>query len=309
MNITQIKENLVNQGIDIKSIDWESYSEDIPVEEWLINEYNIDLEDNLKEKVEAIKERQEYLDSKPQDKDLSFLKLLSTKSMIMTIIGKRGSGKTALGFYLLEQLKELTNKRICTVGFPELTPYKNYEDIEDVSSGSIALIDEGSMKFDARRSMSEGNIKLGNVLKIARHNDISVILITQNTADIEVRVLRMSDIFFLKEPSLVQTFFERSFIKRLYAHISPIFMNKESDHTPYYYIFSDKLQGLYKCDLPKFWTEGISKAHRTDKKEVIPSLFDKIKDKFKEKALNTVKSPFLVVSAKTNGGKKCISKE
>jgi len=298
MNVSQIKENLVNQDIDIHSIDWSSKADDISWEEYLRNEYKIELKDNLKDQVDSIREKQEYLDSKPKDKDLSFLKLLSTKSMIMTILGKRGSGKTALGFSLLEELSELTTKLICTVGFPETTPYKNYEDIEDVPSNSITLLDEGSMKYDARRSMSGGNIKLGNVLKIARHNDISVILITQNTADIEVRVLRMSDIFFLKEPSLVQTFFERSFIKRLYAHISPIFMNKETDHTPYYYIFSDKLQGIYKSELPKFWTEGISKAHRTDKKEVIPSLFEKIKGKFKSKPLNTAKGSFLMKNSK-----------
>lgn len=84
MNIAQIKENLIEQGIDIKKIDWESYSNDIDLEDWLFNEYKIELTDSLKEQVISIKEKQEYLDSQPQDKDLGFLKLLSTKSMIMT---------------------------------------------------------------------------------------------------------------------------------------------------------------------------------------------------------------------------------
>ena len=133
--------------------------------------------------------------------------------------------------------------------------------------------------------MSKENIGMSSILKIARHNDISVILVTQNSADIEVRVLRMSDILFLKEPSLMQVYFERSIIKRLYAFISPIFMNKDTDHTPYYYIFSDKLQGLFRADLPSFWTEEISKAHRKkekESKEVVPDLFDKVTDKFKK---------------------------
>ena len=116
MNITQTKENLNGQGIDTAKIDWESYSDDIPLEDWLKNEYGIDLEDNLAEQAQAIKDRQEYLDSQPNDKDLQFVKLLSTKSMIITILGKRGSGKSALGFRLLEDLKGLTLKHLCTVG-------------------------------------------------------------------------------------------------------------------------------------------------------------------------------------------------
>ena len=279
MNISQIKDNLVEQGIDLKKVDWESKADDITWEEYLKNEYGIDLEGNLKEQVIAIKERQEYLDSKPKEEDLQFIKLLSTKSMIMTILGKRGSGKSALGFRLLEDLKGLTLKHLCTVAFPEKTPFKNYDNIDNVPSNSICLIDEGSMKFDARRSMSKENVNMSSILKIARHNDISVILVTQNSADIEVRVLRMSDILFLKEPSLMQVYFERSIIKKLYAFISPIFMNKDTDHTPYYYIFSDKLQGLFKASLPSFWTEEISKAHRKkeeESKEVVPNLFEKI---------------------------------
>ncbi len=43
MNITQAKENLINQGIDIKKIDWESYSDDIPIENYVHLEKDLQL--------------------------------------------------------------------------------------------------------------------------------------------------------------------------------------------------------------------------------------------------------------------------
>ena len=210
-----------------------------------------------------------------EEKDIEFIKQLCTKSQIITILGSRGEGKSALGFYLLEQLNGLTERVLATVGFPKKTPFKNYDKIEDVPNGSIILIDEGSMRYDARRSLSKENINMSNILKVARHNELSVILISQNSADVEVRTLRMTDIFLLKAPSLVQTYLERSFIKRLYQHISPIFQS-EQDQKPYYYVFSDKLQGLFKFELPSFWSEDISKAHRKEK-SLIPNLFANIK--------------------------------
>lgn len=202
-----------------------------------------------------------------------FIQALIKKSQTVVILGKRGSGKSALGFYLLEQLKERTDKQLCTVGFPKKTPFKNYDTIEEVPPSSIVLLDEGSIKWDARRSLTQENISMSNVLKIARHNEISTIFISQNSADIEVRTLRMADIFMLKEPSLVQEYFERSAIKRLYQYVKPAFGKIKSNHAPYYYIISDALEGLFQFPLPKFWTNKISKAHKVES-NLVPELFN-----------------------------------
>ena len=247
---------------------------------------------NLKEQVLLQKELEEHDNCKPKDKDIEFIELLCNKSLIITVLGARGQGKTCLGFYLLEQLKSLSKRIICTVGFPEKTPYENFDNIETVPTDSICLIDEGSIKFDCRRSLSKENISMSNILKLARHNNITVILISQSSADVDVRTLRMTDVFLLKAPSLVQTYLERSFIKRLYAHIARIFED-DNDHIPYYYVFSDKLQGLFNFSVPSFWSDNISKAHKQESK-VICDLFSKVK----KKDLNTVSSHLLMSNSK-----------
>lgn len=283
MNISQAKDNLTNQGIDISNINWESYSNDIPIEDWLKNEYSITLTYPLKEQALSLKEQQDYEDTKPKNKDIEFMSQLCEKSLICTILGARGEGKSCLGFYLLEQLKGRTKREICTVSFPEKTPFKNYPNLEDVPKDAIALLEESSLKFDARKAMSGENISMSNLLKISRHNNLSLILVTQNSADLEVRALRMTDVFLLKKPSLVQIHLERGFVKRLYQYISPIFQN-DDNQKPFYYIFSDKLQGLFRFDIPSFWSENISKAHRL-KTSVVPYLFPKT-DSLKTKDLN-----------------------
>lgn len=282
LTIQKAKELMIEQGMDEQTIDWASYSDDIELSEWLKNEYGLCLRTQTEEvgNMKALLEMEAIEEAKPKPNDFIFIEQLATKSLIVLILGKRGSGKTALGFYLLEQLKGLTKRKMFTVGFPEPTPFKNYNDIESVPPDSIVLIDEGSIKFDARRSLSETNVNMSNILKTARHNNISVIFITQNTADIEVRTLRLADIFLLKEPSLVQEYMERSIIKRIYQFINPVFTNKDADHNPFYYIFSDSLRGLYRFSLPSFWNEKISKAHKT-KKSVIPDLFDRFKKSFR----------------------------
>ena len=278
LTITKAKELMIANGDDPQVIDWASYNDDEPLEDYLDREYHLSLRtlNGKKDDMKALMEEMKVNESKPKANDEVFIENLAKKSMIVLIMGKRGSGKTALGFYLLEQLKGLTARKMFTVGFPEPTPFKDYATIESVPSDSIVLIDEGSIKFDARRSLTESNVSMSNILKIARHNNISVIFITQNTADIEVRTLRMADVFLLKEPSLVQEYMERSIIKRIYQFINPIFTNKDADHNAYYYIFSDSLRGLYQFDLPSFWNEDISKAHKT-KKSIIPNLFDRFK--------------------------------
>ena len=43
MNLNQAKQILKEKGIDLKTIDFESFPDDIPIEEWLFNEYAIEL--------------------------------------------------------------------------------------------------------------------------------------------------------------------------------------------------------------------------------------------------------------------------
>jgi Cdc6-like AAA superfamily ATPase len=193
-----------------------------------------------------------------------FEKRLLKHSLIMFITGKRGSGKTALGMKFLELFKEKTKRRCFAIGFGDAKlPWKikKIESIDKAHNNSVVLIDEGAVTFSSRESMKESNKMLGKIMAIARHKNLSLILIAQNSAMIDLNVLRLADTLILKEPSLLQSEFERSAIKKIYKEVIPHFSNL-SNKNKHFYIYDDDFKGLVKYDLPTFWTEKISTSFK-----------------------------------------------
>ena len=73
--------------------------------------------------------------------------------------------------------------------------------MEDAKNGGVVLVDEGAVEFSSRKSMSKANKELGSLLAIARHKDLSLILVTQNTGMLDKNVMNLCDSIILKEGS------------------------------------------------------------------------------------------------------------
>ena len=67
--------------------------------------------------------------------------------------------------------------------------------------------------------MSKQNKELADLLAIARHKDLTLILVTQNTGMIDKNVLNLTDAVLVKEGSLLQQKMERSVMKEFYERI------------------------------------------------------------------------------------------
>ena len=109
--------------------------------------------------------------------------------------------------------------------------------------------------------MKEANKMLGKLMAVARHKNLTLILIAQNSAMLDVNVLRLTDILLLKEPSLLQTEFERKAMQKKYEKIKPFFKDKVNRES-YFYVHGDEFQGFLGYELPDFWNESISKAFK-----------------------------------------------
>ncbi|PIU75664.1 hypothetical protein COS75_03185 [Candidatus Pacearchaeota archaeon CG06_land_8_20_14_3_00_35_12] len=187
---------------------------------------------------------------------------LLNRSLIALIIGRRGSGKTALGMKFLEMAKNKTKRKIYAIGFvkSKLPLFINkIENIEKIKPDSVVLVDEAALLFSAREPMKNTNKLLTQMMAIARHKNLSLIFVTQNSAFIDINVLRLADSLFLKEPSLLQSNFERKFLNNFYKNIN---FSKYAEKEKYFYVYSDDFQGMAKFDLPTFWNESVSKAFR-----------------------------------------------
>lgn len=206
----------------------------------------------------------EKTDSGSHDK---FHDRLLNHSMVILLTGRRGSGKSSLGMRFLEMYHYKTDRKCYVLGYGDTKLprwIKKVDDLDKAPVNSTVLIDEGAIFFSSRDSMKKSSKELGKIMAIARHKNLTLILITQSSAMIDLNVLRLADVVLLKEPSLLQTKFERKGIKDMYERVSKVFKKLDEDdiREKYFFVWSDDFEGLLSYDLPGFWSDNLSKAFR-----------------------------------------------
>lgn len=187
--------------------------------------------------------------------------LHSDRSTVGIILGSRGSGKTGLGLRLLENFAA-SGRKVYAMGFPEgrLPRFINsIGSVESAGNGGVILVDEGGLAFNSRDSMSKSSKLLSQLLFISRHKDLSIIFISQNSANLEVNAIRQADYLLLKKPSLLQSDFERGKTGKIYAQAAGDFKELGAD-PGLTYVYSDVFRGFVSNFLPSFWSESASKA-------------------------------------------------
>ena len=206
----------------------------------------------------------EILESISGDYEKWLSKIYSSDSQIGIIIGSRGSGKTAFGIKLLENLYSKKKKKCFSMGFNEKElPFwiKNVKEISEIENDSFVLIDEGGILFSSRSSMSNANKLLSQLMMIARHKNITILFISQNSSNLEINILRQADFLILKPSSLLQKEFERKIIQKIYQESKDYFekYNRDLGAT---YVYSGQFKGFVSNPLPSFWKENLSKSFK-----------------------------------------------
>ncbi len=108
--------------------------------------------------------------------------------------------------------------------------------------------------------MSKKNKQLGQLLAVARHKDLTLVLITQNTGMIDKNVLNLCDTILLKEGSLLQEKMERSVMKDIYQAANKALAQIPSEERQsHVYVFDNDFEGVCKITLPSFWSSNVSK--------------------------------------------------
>lgn len=184
------------------------------------------------------------------------------ESSIGIILGARGTGKSALGIKMLENIHTKTSRKIAAMGFLEKQMpswIKVVETVEGLPSNSFVLIDEGGILFSSRKSMSDANQVLSELILIARHKNISILFISQNSANLEINILRQADYLLLKPSSLLQIDFERKKIKDIYAEVDEDY-EEIKENKAVVYVYSDEFRGFVENPLPSFWSNKLSKS-------------------------------------------------
>jgi len=224
-------------------------------------------ENQIKNKRESIKPKYlpfKIIETLEGDYKDWFNKTIESDSQIGLVLGARGSGKTAFGVKLLENIYSKYKEKCFAIGFKsEEFPswIKVVLDISELENNSWVLIDEGGVLFNSRSSMSNANKMLSKLIMIARHKNINILFISQNSSNLEVNILRQADFLAFKRSSLLQKEFERKIIQKIYSDIQTKFKKYEGDKGATY-LYSDKFRGFVSNPLPSFWKESISKSFK-----------------------------------------------
>ena len=199
-------------------------------------------------------------------KQYTWLEILPPGSVTL-ILGKPGSGKTALGYYLLERLRYRT--RCYVVSLPDtvhgdLPPWLGVvRSLEEAPLEAALLVDEVALQFPARMSASEKNQKLLEVISLARQRSQIIIFIAQEASYIDINILRGLSTLIIKEPAPLQVLFERAELREFIQRAQEEFGKVEEDKRCWTYVaFSPcGYRGMVQIAKPDFFSDALSRCY------------------------------------------------
>ena len=201
-----------------------------------------------------------------------WVKEASKPGHITVIIGRKGSGKSATGYCVVEDINKVAKKDVYILGLPDkakkLLPdhFKIVDDMLEVPNGSCVFIDEAAIHFSSKEWYKKGHGELSKLIEIARHKELSLVFVTLNTASVDVNVLRFVDSVLFKPLSLLQLELERQQMKKIIAEAQKAFdegVPEGKDERSFCYVIGSKKRGMMETHLPTFWSDKLSTSYES----------------------------------------------
>jgi len=200
----------------------------------------------------------------PVETDAHWLDVIVAAAVIL-ILGKRGSGKSALAYRLLELFRYRLAPYI--VGAPpqarKLLPdwIGMVPTLEDLPFNSIALIDEAYLIYHARGSMAAASKAMSQALNLSRQRNQILIFVTQEARQVDRNIASSASVLIFKDMGMLQTEFDRPELRKLVGQAKSALGGKTGDLRPWSFVYSSDADylGLLESRLPTFWKPSISR--------------------------------------------------
>jgi len=178
------------------------------------------------------------------------------------IIGKKGSGKTALGWSFLKKINEMSQREIYIFNHPrpeilKELPFKvsnllKLEQLYNITD-SVVLIDEAQLVFNVMDKKINNRFK--NLLAISRQNNVCFIFICHNSYFINRSLFSFIDVKIIKDVNEGHWSLERKHMAKLYEDI--VIYGKNS-----FFIDSDYIRGQQSFIKPTWFSDDLSLGYR-----------------------------------------------
>jgi len=187
---------------------------------------------------------------------------------VILILGRRGSGKTALAAKIAEYAMAKYRMPIYWIGLPEqarsLLPnwITLVDSPEQCPMGCFMIIDEAGIQYLSLAFNTDRNRLLRGLLMICRHRHCSLVFAVQSSRDLEYAIIRQSDTLVFKQPSLHQPESERPDVRPRAKKAALVFKDIPKDkRIESALVFDDDFEGLITSSVPSFWSEKLSNIY------------------------------------------------
>ena len=184
---------------------------------------------------------------------------------IVLILGKRGSGKSALGAKIAEYVMAIHKMPTYWIGLPEqaktLLPswIKIVDSIDKTPVNSLILTDEAAINYLSLLFNAPQSRLMRRLLMLARQRHSSLIFATQSSRDLDAAIVRQSDTIIFRQLGLGQPESERPEVKAKAKQAALAFQEVPKDERiEMAFVFDHDFVGMIKSSLPSFWTEDLS---------------------------------------------------
>lgn len=196
-------------------------------------------------------------------KDSKWLDIVVHPAIVL-VLGKRGSGKSALGYRLLELFKYSLTPYV--LGVPaegqKLLPewIGMAQGLEDIPRKSIVLADEAYLRYHSRESLSATSKEMSHCLNLSRQRDQTIIFITQEARQVDRNIASSANVVIFKDLGMLQPEFDRPEFNRLASQARDALMSIKGDKRRWSYVYSpdSDFAGLLENSMPTFWSKGLS---------------------------------------------------
>jgi len=184
----------------------------------------------------------------------------------IVILGKKGSGKSALGYRILEYFR--WTSPVYVVGLPA-DAHKFLPDwigvkpaLKEVPPDSIVMVDESYILHHARSSMTAQAKALSEMLNLSRQRNQTLVFVSQESRQIDRNILSSADVIIFKEPGMLQPRFDRPELRDIAREAKLAFTTVSGDKRNWSYVYSPNADyiGLLENKVPTFWNQKLSRA-------------------------------------------------
>ena len=185
---------------------------------------------------------------------------------VIVAMGKRGSGKTALAMWVMEELHRTKGVGGAVFKAPNtmkgLLPdwVETPKALPRLPSDSVIVIDEAQGVANARRSSSTDNLDLAQCVALSRQRNQLIILISHHSRKLDMLDVMETDRVIFRQPTAGQVMFERPEIKPFSQRAVRKFAEKKGDPRKLAYVmdFQNLTFGFINAKMPSFWSPELS---------------------------------------------------